>query len=76
MRNIPQGQWIGGLIENSVWLGVGIYLTWFYSKRLDKQVVTGKLTPEEAANRKKTLGKYIGPLVMVLGILKIFSSFL
>ncbi|MHA3769994.1 hypothetical protein ACXR0O_00490 [Verrucomicrobiota bacterium sgz303538] len=68
---MSQGQLIGSIIENAIWIAAGLYIVFLWPKRVQRQIASGKLTEEEGHSRLKKFRPQLGYLVVALGVLRI-----
>ena len=74
-RGIPTAQLIGGCIEYGLWFAGGAYLAWFWPRRVQRDVQSGKLSEEQARAKFKKFSPRLGYLVMLAAIAFAVSQF-
>jgi 4-hydroxybenzoate polyprenyltransferase len=70
-----KGQFIGSLIDAGFWIAAGVFVQFFLARHIQKRIEQGKETPDKAERIKKN-GKWIGWLLILLGVVKLTGVFL
>jgi len=70
------GQMIGSSIEHALWFCAGAYLAWFWPRRVQRDVQSGRITEEQGREKLKKLSPLLGYLVMIAAIFFTLSDLL
>jgi hypothetical protein len=65
---IPAGQFYGALIEDILWILLGIWLLYGWPRRIRRKVARGQLSREAAENKLRTFSPKWGYLALFVGI--------
>jgi len=71
LAQIGTGQFIGGCVEGLIWVGVGVWVVWFWPHRVRRDVKSGKFTEEEGQAKLKKLNPRFGYLIVIFGLVRI-----
>lgn len=70
IATISTGQLIGECVEAALWVGVGIYIVWFWPRQIQRQVQVGKISHEQGQSKLKKFNPRFGYLVMLFGLVR------
>ena len=71
LATISTGQFIGGCVENLIWVGVGAYVVWFWPRGVRRAIELGKTTEEQGAAKLKKFNPRLGYLIIIFGLVRI-----
>jgi hypothetical protein len=71
LATIDTGQFIGGCVENLLWVGVGAYVVWFWPRRVRRDIDSGKTTEGEGLAKLKKFNPRLGYLIIILGLARL-----
>ena len=72
---IPVGQFYGSLIEDVVWLLVGVWLAYVRPHRIRRKVASAELSEDDARARLRKLPPTLGYAALFFGITQTYISF-
>lgn len=72
LATIGTGQFIGGCVENLIWVGAGVYVVWFWPRRVRRDIQSGKTPEEQGLAKLKKFNPRLGYLIIVFGLVGIF----
>jgi hypothetical protein len=67
---IGTGQFIGGCVENALWIGVGVYVVWFWPRSVRRDITSGKTTEAQGLAKLKKFNPRLGYLIILWGLLR------
>jgi hypothetical protein len=65
------GQFIGGCVEDVVWIGVGAYVAWFWPRRVRRDVRLQKISEQRALAKLKKFNPRLGYLIIIYGFVRL-----
>ena len=68
---IGTGQFIGGCVEDLIWVGFGVWVVWFWPRRVRRDIVSGKTTEMNGESKLKKLNPRLGYLIIIFGLARI-----
>jgi len=68
---IGTGQFIGGCVEDLIWVGAGIYVVWFWPRQVRRDIESGKTTEEQGLAKLKKFHPRLGYLIIIFGLARI-----
>ena len=70
---IPAGQFYGGLIEDILWILLGIWLLYGWPRRIRRKVARGELSQEAGENKLRKFSQW-GYVAVFVGIAETYVS--
>ena len=71
LASIGTGQFIGGCIGDLFWVGVGIYVVWFWPHRVRRDIASGKTPEADGLAKLKKFNPRFGYLIIIFGLVRI-----
>jgi hypothetical protein len=75
LATIGTGQFIGGCIEDVIWIGVGAYVVWFWPRRVRRAVQAGTISDEQGQAKLKRFNPRFGYLIVIFGLVRLADEF-
>jgi hypothetical protein len=71
LATIGTGQFIGGCAENLIWVGAGVYVVWFWPRRVHRDIQSGKTLEVDGLAKLKKFNPRLGYLIIIFGLARI-----
>jgi len=71
LATINTGQFIGECVENIIWIGAGVYVVWFWPRRVRRDIQAGAISDEQGRAKLKKFNPRFGYLIILLGLLRV-----
>ena len=68
---IGTGQFIGGCVEDLIWVGIGTYVVWFWPRRVRRDIESGKTPVEQGLAKVNKFNPRLGYLIIIFGLARI-----
>jgi len=75
LATIGTGQFIGSCVEDLIWVGVGVYVVWFWPRRVRRDVQAGTMSDEQGRAKLKKFNPRIGYLIAIFGLVRLADEF-
>ena len=75
LATIVTGQFIGGCVEDAFWIGVGVYVVWFWPRRIRRDISLGKTTKEQGLAKLKKFNPRLGYFIIIIGLMRAYEEF-
>jgi hypothetical protein len=71
LASIGTGQFVGGCIEDLIWVGAGVWVVWFWPHRVHRDIASGKTPEADGLAKLKKFNPRLGYLIIIFGLARI-----
>jgi hypothetical protein len=71
---VPTGQFVGSCVEYLIWIGAGVYLVWFWPKRVRRDILAGKISEDEGRAKLTKFKPWVRFMFIVYGVLRLVDA--
>ena len=71
LASISTGQFIGGCVEDLILVGVGVWVVWFWPRRVHRDIESGKTPEADGLAKLKKFNPRFGYLIIIFGLVRI-----